>query len=151
MFPATSDKKMKWFCKVVFEITGAQNWKISENRSQKNLLTDGRSENRQKISKNWSGGQGIDFYHANHFPNLFRIWWENFLAKQIFESPSQPNFSDFLLYFGDQNRAKNQKKLVGKDFQKWFFQKSVLPENFSIKFWTSLKNELHGKNQFPGL
>ena len=133
MFTATSDKKMKWFCKVIFEITGTQNWKISENRSQKNPLTDGRSENRQKISKIWSWGQGIDFYHANYFTNLFRIWWESFLAKQIFEkiifeSPSQPKFSDFLLDFGDQNRAKNQKILVGKDFQKWFFHK-FFPSN----------------------
>ena len=31
------------------------------------------------------------------------------------------------------------------------FSKICFSENFSIKFWTSLKNELHGKNQFPGL
>ena len=36
-------------------------------------------EIQQKIMNIWSREQGIDFYHANHFSNLFRIWWESFL------------------------------------------------------------------------
>ena len=60
-------------------------------------------------------------------------------------------FCSFLVSKWDQKLAKNHKFWSDKDFQKWFFQKSVFSENFSIKFWTSLKNELHGKNQFPGL
>ena len=59
-------------------------------------------------------------------------------------------FCSFLVSIWDHKLAKNHKNLVDEDFQKWFFQKSVLPENFPIKFWTSLKNDLHGRKQFPG-
>ena len=57
----------------------------------------------------------------------------------------------FCSFMIQKKKQKINKIWVGKDFQKWFYQKSVFTENFLIKFWTSLKNDLHGKNQFPDL
>ena len=60
--------------------------------------------------------------------------------KIIFESPHQPKFCNFLLDFGHQNRAKNHKIWVGKDFQKWFFQKSDFTENVLSNYNERFKN-----------
>ena len=47
-----------------------------KNRPQNHLLA---VEIQQKIMNIWSREQGINFYNANHFSNLLRIWWESFL------------------------------------------------------------------------
>ena len=83
---------------------------------QNHLLTGFSTEIQPKIMKNCSQGQGIDFYHANHFSNLFRIWWESFLKKQIFEKTIfeisyQTKICDFLHIFGINLIPKKSKNL----------------------------------------
>ena len=85
-----------------------------------------------KSPKNRSGGQGIDFYHANHFSNLFRIWWRKFLAKQILKKSFFkviPN--SFFLIFLSPKRSKKSGKLGWEGHSKMIFSKICFARKLS--------------------
>ena len=102
MLPATEEGFRKLWQKSQDDRLGSfrDHWCTNLRNFEKSTSKkiDCSSKNTKKIVKHWSRGQGIDFwmvmkivsrsqgidfYHANHFSNLLRIWWEIFCKNRF--------------------------------------------------------------------
>ena len=89
------------------------------------------------------------FETCSEFDGEF-FWKNRFPKKSFLKILIEPDFVIFWS-FSDTKKEQKSQNLGRWGFSKIFFRKSVYSKKFSIKFWPSFKNIIHGKNQFPDL
>ena len=116
------------------------------------------SKNRKIAKKSWNIGLEVReliftihiiFQTCSEFDG--EIFCKNrFLKKSFLKVLTNPNFVIFCSILVTKIEQKNTKFGLVRTFKN-DFSKFCFTENFTIKLRTSLKNNMYGKNEFPGL